>query len=154
MAAQALFLDTPNLPRPGVGLQNHQLPNLQTLDLAQVSKLSTATRLDLGVPGTYTSAGTCVRILQFRSTLQIIKSKQRPRKIQIEGEDGSLYYFLLKGHEDLRQDERAMQVLGLVNSLLANDRRTANNDLSIQRYAVIPVSPSVGLRKNNKDNEK
>jgi hypothetical protein len=26
------------------------------------------------------------------------------------GEDGSMYHFLLKGHEDLRQDERAMQV--------------------------------------------
>jgi FKBP12-rapamycin complex-associated protein len=36
-------------------------------------------------------------------------------------------------------------VFGLVNSLLVNDRRTENFDLSIQRYAIIPLSPTVGL---------
>ena len=29
---------------------------------------------------------------------------------------------LFQGHEDLRQDERAMQLFGLVNALLFNDR--------------------------------
>lgn len=37
-------------------------------------------------------------------------SKQRPRKLTILGSDGEDYAFLLKGHEDLRQDERVMQV--------------------------------------------
>jgi FKBP12-rapamycin complex-associated protein len=40
--------------------------------------------------------------------------------------------FLLKGHEDLRQDERAMQLFGLVNALLYHDRYTGNDDLGIQ----------------------
>ena len=52
---------------------------------------------------------------------------------------------LLQGHEDLRQDERVMQLFGLVNSMLANDRTTAERDLSIARYAVIPLSPNSGL---------
>ena len=78
-------------------------------------------------------------------SVQVIRSKQRPRRITLSGEDGNEYVFLLKGHEDLRQDERAMQVFGLVNSLLANDRRTENQDVAIQRYAIIPLSPSVGL---------
>jgi serine/threonine-protein kinase mTOR len=40
-----------------------------------------------------------------------------------------------------------MQLFGLVNALLYHDRRTGVNsdDLQIQRYAVIPVSPVVGL---------
>ena len=42
--------------------------------------------------------------------LQVINSKQRPRKLTIYGSDGREYQFLLKGHEDLRQDERVMQV--------------------------------------------
>ena len=46
-----------------------------------------------------------------------------------------------QGHEDLRQDERVMQLFGLVNTMLANDRTTAERDLSIARYAVIPFSP-------------
>ena len=45
-----------------------------------------------------------------------------------------------QGHEDLRQDERVMQLFGLVNTMLANDRTTAERDLSIARYAVIPLS--------------
>lgn len=54
--------------------------------------------------------------------------------------DGSV----LQGHEDLRQDERVMQLFGLVNSMLAHDRTTAERDLSIARYAVIPLSPNSG----------
>lgn len=38
-----------------------------------------------------------------------------------------------------------MQLFGLVNSLLAADRQTAERDLSIARYAVIPLSPNSGL---------
>jgi hypothetical protein len=44
----------------------------------------------------------------------VIPSKQRPRKITARGEDGLDYVFLLKGHEDLRQDERVMQLFGQV----------------------------------------
>ena len=37
--------------------------------------------------------------------------------------------FLLKGHEDLRQDERVMQLFGLVNTLLAGDQETSKRHL-------------------------
>jgi FKBP12-rapamycin complex-associated protein len=50
-----------------------------------------------------------------------------------------------QGHEDLRQDERVMQLFGLVNTMLSHDRITAERDLSIARYAVIPLSPNSGL---------
>ena len=50
----------------------------------------------------------------------------------------------MQGHEDLRQDERVMQLFGLVNTMLAHDRITAERDLSIARYAVIPLSPNSG----------
>lgn len=53
--------------------------------------------------------------------------------------------FLLKGHEDLRQDERVMQLFGLVNTLLQNEPDTFRRNLTIQRYAVIPLSTNSGL---------
>lgn len=53
--------------------------------------------------------------------------------------------FLLKGHEDLRQDERVMQLFGLVNTLLMKDPDTFRRNLTIQRYAVIPLSTNSGL---------
>lgn len=51
-------------------------------------------------------------IAAFAPQLHVISSKQRPRKLTIHGGDGAEYMFLLKGHEDLRQDERVMQVGG------------------------------------------
>jgi FKBP12-rapamycin complex-associated protein len=101
--------------------------------------------LELAVPGTYIAGEPLVTIAAFAPQLHVITSKQRPRKLTIHGSDGAEYMFLLKGHEDLRQDERVMQLFGLVNNMLATDRVTAERDLSIARYAVIPLSPNSGL---------
>lgn len=42
--------------------------------------------------------------------------------MSVYGSDGREYLLLLKGHEDIRQDERVMQLFGLVNTLLQIDR--------------------------------
>ncbi|XP_026390069.1 serine/threonine-protein kinase TOR-like [Papaver somniferum] len=123
-----------------------QLPSLTTLDLQSVSpELLDCRDLELAVPGTYRAGSPVVTIASFAPQLVVITSKQRPRKLTIHGSDGEDYAFLLKGHEDLRQDERVMQLFGLVNTLLENSRKTQEKDLSIQRYAVIPLSPNSGL---------
>lgn len=75
----------------------------------------------------------------------VLKSKQLPRKISMYGSDGKEYGFLLKGREDIRQDERAMQLFGLVNTLLAVDPVTQRKDLGIKRYSAIPLSFNAGL---------
>ena len=125
---------------------NKQLPQLTTLDLQHVSpRLLTCRDLELAVPGTYRSNGPIIQIARFSPTLTVITSKQRPRKLTIRGSDGLDYLYLLKGHEDLRQDERVMQLFGLVNTLLSTDAETLKRHLSIQRYPVIPLSPNSGL---------
>eukprot|EP00891_Asterochloris_glomerata_P006787 jgi/Astpho2/6787/fgenesh1_pm.00103_%23_6_t len=125
---------------------NKQLPSLTVLELQYVAPaLVRAQGLELAVPGTYIAGEPVVTIASFAPQLHVITSKQRPRKLTIHGSDGAEYMFLLKGHEDLRQDERVMQLFGLVNTMLANDRTTAERDLSIARYAVIPLSPNSGL---------
>ena len=101
--------------------------------------------LELAVPGTYFAGKPIVRINSFSKTLRVLYSKQRPRKCSCFGSDGKEYVFLLKGHEDLRQDERVMQLFSLVNTLLAHDRDTANSHLSIRTYPVIPLSQNSGL---------
>ena len=45
------------------------------------------------------------------------------------GSDGCEYMFLLKGHEDLRQDERVMQLFELINTLLATNQDTFKRHL-------------------------
>lgn len=71
----------------------------QTLSLELSSsspKLHTALDLEVGVPGTYSVKGEAVRIKSFHEVVCIIRSKQRPRKIKVHGEDGQVYVFLLK----------------------------------------------------------
>jgi FKBP12-rapamycin complex-associated protein len=104
-----------------------------------------ARSLELGVPGSYRVDGSYVNIEKFIPELEIMTSKQRPRKITLRGNDGNDYVFLLKGHEDIRQDERVMQLFGLVNALLVRDHQTRKHDLKIQRYAISPLSHDCGI---------
>jgi FKBP12-rapamycin complex-associated protein len=123
-----------------------QLPQLTTLELQYVSpKLLACKDLELAIPGSYQPHDKIIHINSVSSSLNVITSKQRPRKLVMEGSDGHSYMFLLKGHEDLRQDERVMQLFGLVNTLLDNDPETFKRHLRIQRYSVVPLSPNSGL---------
>ncbi|XP_076064565.1 serine/threonine-protein kinase Tor isoform X2 [Oratosquilla oratoria] len=123
-----------------------QLPQFTSLELQSVSpKLLNCRDLDIAVPGSYSPNTPIIKISQIKSSLQVLASKQRPRKLCIRGSNGRDFMFLLKGHEDLRQDERVMQLFGLVNTLLIGDPETFRRNLTIQRYAVIPLSTNSGL---------
>ena len=86
-----------------------------------------------------------VRISNFDNVFTVIPSKQRPRKMTLRGSDGNAYTYALKGHEDIRQDERVMQLFGLVNTLLNNDSESFKRHLNIQRFPAIPLSQQSGL---------
>jgi FKBP12-rapamycin complex-associated protein len=119
---------------------------MTSLELSYVSpKLMVSRDLELAVPGTYEPNKPLIKIKAFNANIQIFGTKQRPRKISMFGSNGFEYVFLLKGHEDLRQDERVMQIFGLVNNLLLKNHETARRDLEIQRYSVIPLSANSGL---------
>ncbi|XP_039949400.1 serine/threonine-protein kinase Tor [Bactrocera neohumeralis] len=125
---------------------SRQLPQLTSLELPYVSpKLMTCKNLELAVPGSYNPNQDLIRIDHIKTNLQVITSKQRPRKLCLRGSNGKDYMYLLKGHEDLRQDERVMQLFSLVNTLLLDDPDTFRRNLAIQRYAVIPLSTNSGL---------
>merc|ERR1719411_941366 len=125
---------------------SRQLPQLTQLELQYVSpKLLMCRDLELAIPGSYLPNQDIYRISSFNSSLQVIPSKQRPRKLCMRGSDGKEYMFLLKGHEDLRQDERVMQFFSLVNSLLTSDPETLKRNLTIQRFSVVPLSTNSGL---------
>eukprot|EP00834_Sanchytrium_tribonematis_P001859 NODE_49_length_31687_cov_0.791123.p1 type:complete len:2184 gc:universal NODE_49_length_31687_cov_0.791123:15256-8705(-) len=125
---------------------NKQLPQMQNLELNVCSpKLFNLRDSELAIPGTYKSNESVVKIWKLLPTLQVITSKQRPRKMTIKGSDGLDYKFLLKGHEDLRQDERVMQLFQLINNLLQQNQESFRKSLSIQRYSVVPLSPNSGL---------
>ena len=53
--------------------------------------------MELAIPGTYQPGMDLVRIHSVASEIEILKSKQKPRKIFINGSDGQRHQFLLKG---------------------------------------------------------
>lgn len=125
---------------------SRQIPQLTSLDLQYVSpKLLAARNLELAVPGTYAPGKPVISIAKFDSIFTVINSKQRPRELSIKGSDGKDYQYILKGHEDIRQDNLVMQLFGLVNTLLADDPESFKRHLDIQRYSAIPLSPKSGL---------
>ena len=86
-----------------------------------------------------------VLIGSFRPDIAIISSKQKPRRFGMNGADGQIYRFLLKGREDLRQDERAMQLFSLINTVLTGDPIGSAEGLCIETYNVTPLSSNVGI---------
>lgn len=123
-----------------------QIKLLNVIELQYVSpKLMNVRDLDLAVPGTYQSGKPVIGIAYVLPTFTVINSKQRPRRFTMRGRDGKEYTFLLKGHEDLRQDERVMQLFGLVNTLLSADQESAKRHLSMRQFSITPLSPGAGL---------
>ena len=125
--------------------------NIESLDLESISpELFHFRESEIEIPGTYQNSGVegetqIVKISSFSPILAVLNSKQHPRKLVIYGSDGKEYPFLLKGHEDIRQDERVMQLFGLINTLLSKDSSTREKNLSIKRYPVIPLSHNTGI---------
>ncbi|KAL1475739.1 hypothetical protein MTO96_037065, partial [Rhipicephalus appendiculatus] len=60
-----------------------------------------------------------VRIAAVQSSIAVLPTKTKPKKLSFQGSDGQRYTFLFKGMEDLHLDERIMQLLSICNSLLA-----------------------------------
>ena len=81
-----------------------------------------------------------VYIQFFEPEIAIISSKQKPRKIFINGSDGFRYQFLLKGKEDLRLDERVMQLFDLMNNLIQMNNGLRKKDLEVIRYSITPIT--------------
>ena len=72
----------------------------------------------------------------------MIDSKQKPKKISIHGSNGFEYVFLLKGGEDLRQDEAVQQIFRLANNFFTRNSVTARKNLFIQVFNVMIVFTS------------
>ena len=115
------------------GIANRQ-KNIQKLSLKKVSpKMLESKDMKIIIPGrkhifysvamnflgAYKSNAVPVTIKSICSEISvIISSKQKPKTLELLGSDGKVYKFLLKGKEDLRLDERVMQLFDLMNNLI------------------------------------
>jgi len=88
----------------------------------------------LTIPGNWD-----IMITGFEPEGVTLNTKTRPKKLSLQGSDGRLYPFLLKGGEELRVDETVMKIGEVLKA-------SAPSSLSWTRfYEVLPLGERVGL---------
>ena len=69
-----------------------------------------------------------------------MSSLRKPKRITIRGNDEKDYNFLVKGGEDLRQDQRIEQLFYIMNQVFKKDPACRQRKLFLETYQVIPVT--------------
>ncbi len=59
-------------------------------------------------------------------------------QVDLIGSDGRLYRFLAKPKDDLRKDNRMMEVASILNGLFTKDPASRRRNLLIRRSAFLP----------------
>ncbi len=59
-------------------------------------------------------------------------------QVDLIGSDGRVYRFLAKPKDDLRKDNRMMEVASILNGLFAKDPASRRRNLLIRRSASLP----------------
>lgn len=77
-----------------------------------------------------------VKIASFDSRIDLMKSLRRPCRITVGGSDEKEHQFLIKGGEDLRQDQRIEQLFVAINDFLRDDPDCRRKNYSILTYQV------------------
>lgn len=67
-------------------------------------------------------------------------SIRRPKRVVMRGDDEREHPFLVKGGEDLRQDQRIEQLFIVMNILLSQDTVCAQKHLQLRTYQVVPIT--------------
>jgi len=72
-------------------------------------------------------------------------SLRRPKRVTLLANDERAHRFLVKGGEDLRQDQRIEQGFGVMNKLFAADPEARRRQLALRTYGVMPLTNITGL---------
>ncbi|KAG2458009.1 PRKDC kinase, partial [Polypterus senegalus] len=105
---------------------------------------------DLEIPGQYDGKSKPLpeyhaKIAGFDERVKVMSSIRRPKRLIIQGNDEREYPFLVKGGEDLRQDQRIEQLFGVMNIILSRDAACSQRNLQLKTYHVIPMTTRIGL---------
>ncbi|KAG5464132.1 hypothetical protein LSCM1_00312 [Leishmania martiniquensis] len=86
----------------------------------------------------------CRTLVGVEDRVLVLHSKRLPKRVKIYTCAGACTY-MVKGGEGLRRDQRIQEVFTLANMCLLLSPCSRPSALMIRTYAVIPVSPFVGL---------
>lgn len=72
--------------------------------------------------------------------IKVMNSIRKPKRLIIRGNDEKEHPFLVKGGEDLRQDQRIEQLFDIMNIILSRDAACSQRNLQLKTYQVIPMT--------------
>ena len=91
-------------------------------------------------------------LVGFDPQLLVMSSVRRPKRLRVYTSHGRELLYLVKGGEDLRNDERIEQLFGLMNSIVADragadagGRAATDSSLRARTYEVVPMTSKVGV---------
>ncbi|XP_067887902.1 DNA-dependent protein kinase catalytic subunit isoform X2 [Heterodontus francisci] len=107
-------------------------------------------RNELEIPGQYDGKSKPMpeyhaQITGFDERIKVMTSIRKPKRLIIRGNDEKEYPFLVKGGEDLRQDQRIEQLFDIMNIILSRDAACSQRSLQLKTYQVIPMTSRLGL---------
>ena len=85
-----------------------------------------------------------VNVSRFDTSISVLPTKTKPKKLSMVGNDGIKYTYLFKGLEDLHLDERIMQFLAVANQMMCGGQGGGAR-YSARNYSVVPLGPRSGL---------
>ncbi|KAI3386055.1 hypothetical protein SNEBB_001858 [Seison nebaliae] len=92
------------------------------------------------IPGkSYKNRSSPIMISNFEEEMLTLNSKCAPRRITMRGNDSKRYMFMVKGGEDLRQDQRIIMLFRLLNKFAKNKKHC------VITYSIIPLTTKLGL---------
>ncbi|XP_030325664.1 DNA-dependent protein kinase catalytic subunit isoform X3 [Strigops habroptila] len=133
--------------------KNHKEPgNLKEISPWMSEFKAEFLRNELEVPGQYDGKGKPLpeyhaKISGFDERISVMESLRKPKRITIRGSDEQEYPFLVKGGEDLRQDQRIEQLFDVMNIILSQDATCRQRNMQLKTYQVIPMTTRLGLIK-------
>jgi len=75
----------------------------------------------------------------------VLTSLQRPKKVNLIGDNGRSYTFLFKPKDDLRKDARLMEFASVLNQLFAKAPQSRRRGLYLRTFAVLPLTEDCGM---------
>uniref|UniRef100_A0A6Q2XGP6 DNA-dependent protein kinase catalytic subunit n=1 Tax=Esox lucius TaxID=8010 RepID=A0A6Q2XGP6_ESOLU len=113
---------------------------------------------ELEVPGQYDGRSKPLpeyhaKISGFDERVKVMSSIRKPKRLIVRGDDEREYPFLVKGGEDLRQDQRIEQLFSVMNILLAQDAPCAHGSMQLRTYQVVPITTRYLLSHSANRNE-
>ena len=123
--------------------QRSQRRQSTSLTLEQISpRLAMLRSSTIPIPG---KDGQFHTIYSIASSVIVLPTKTKPKKLFFIGSNGKRYPYLFKGLEDLHLDERIMQLLNIVNTMFAKTNKSEFPNYHALNYSVTPLGPRSGL---------